>query len=47
MGSSALTVQGEVFQTNVTPRFGIDDEHDPGEGKVERVERSGWRGVVG
>jgi len=45
MGSSALTIQEEMFQANITTRFRIDNEHDSGEGGVGRgYGRGGWRG---
>ena len=50
MGSSVLTVQDELFQTNVTARFRIDDKHDPEEGKVKRtIDEGGLEGrwVIG
>lgn len=47
MGSSALTVQDELFQANVTVRFRVDDEHDPGEGKGGKGMNGGVRGSSG
>jgi len=45
MGSSALTIQDEMFQANITTRFRIDNEHDSEEGGVGRgYGRGGWRG---
>ena len=45
MGSSALAIQDEMFQANITTRFRIDNEHGSEKGGVERgYGRGGWRG---